>query len=174
MVSHETKVALWHRLRNDPDFQPEWLRGMGARPPTLEPHRVWGDAKRHGHTIDSMSWSQGWVICAADGEYIGTDDGQAALIALWALHTGQRETATEVFTSGSLADDSDVSEFLHGVSDPGTHYEADSGLTAGSASLPNEEAEHRECQHGPGGYCLVAYALLPKIIASDYLTGVLA
>lgn len=62
------KVALWHRLREDPDFTEEWLRFLGHTPPTATtpvPYREWGDgmADNRPHVISEMSLAERWIEC---------------------------------------------------------------------------------------------------------------
>ena len=124
-MSTESKAALWHRLRNDPDFTPEWLRFMGQAPPTDADHRTWGDGATSTapHVIEDISFAERWVVCRC-GAVVG-DDG-VALEDAWDTHRGRSDLviarATTPYSPHDLANDADVADFLKQVATPSFRF----------------------------------------------------
>jgi len=122
-MTPQEKFDLWHRLRNDPDFEPSWLRAMGPKPP--EPgaeHVTWGDGhlNKREHLIAEVSFNDGYVMCTCgqtlwESPTLSNED-------MWDIHRGAgfrvEERALNPVLESALADDDEVSAFLTAVSNP--------------------------------------------------------
>ena len=128
-MNRDAKVALWHRLRNDPDFTPEWFGFMGHRPPVAEAqsYRSWADGAtdEREHVIADISFRERWITCRC-GENV-TAAGNAALEDQWDLHRG---LSPEVVASRrleapvvELATSEEVRDFLGRASNLHYSYE---------------------------------------------------
>lgn len=123
---------MWHRLRDDPDFQPEWLRFMGQTPPTerADAFRSWGDGvgDSRPHVIEDLSFFGGWVECRC-GSRVETTFGTTALESLWDIHRGldPQKVAERYLMRHDVATatDDEVGSFLAQAANPGYSYEAD-------------------------------------------------
>lgn len=114
------KVALWNRLRGDPDFKPEWLQFMGIVPPTEDEHRRWGDGggDSRGHVIRDLSLADGYVLCTCGESMFVLGSIEDA----WDSHRGRPdlvvERALNPVAPEALADDTEVEAFLTAVRNP--------------------------------------------------------
>ena len=130
-LDYDAKVALWHRLRNDPDFQPEWLKAMGQQPPAPEAshHRVWGDGigDKREHVIRDISFREGWVLCQCGIVIDGGPKSHAWLEDAWNLHRGlsPERIASSRLTKAveAMATNAEVGTFLARAADPAYAYE---------------------------------------------------
>jgi hypothetical protein len=118
-------AALWNRLRADPDFDPEWLRFMGAQPPHAVEHRRWADGatSTRPHVIGDVDFRAGFIACVCGQEVRA--DSDLTLEDAWDTHRGRPELVAErvlePVNPDALASDSDVDAFLRAVRNP--HYE---------------------------------------------------
>lgn len=129
MTTQEDKVALWHRLRADPDYDPSWAGFMGHTPPKppAERFRTWGDGATDTriHVITNISWlTPGFIECRCGHKVEAMSN--AALEDLWSLHRGlsPEEVASARLASGDadLATSEEVSAFIGRASDPTYSY----------------------------------------------------
>lgn len=82
-------------------------------------HRSWGDGegKTRAHTIEDISFSEGWVTCE-DGAFITRGD-YLSLEDAWDAHRGidvSMRTVRRAYVE--QADDAEVHDFLQALSDP--------------------------------------------------------
>lgn len=131
-TTHEAKVALWHRLRDDPDYDPSWSGFMGHAPPKppVEHYRVWGDGAtdEREHVIDMVSYRVPLYVSCRCGVRVEATSN-VLLEDLWSLHRGllPEEIATSRMTADAaeLATNAEVSAFLGRAADPTYQFKAD-------------------------------------------------
>lgn len=152
------RVALWHQLRADPDWTPEWSRFMGARPPT-EPgaNREWGDGlgKRGAHRIADISYAADYVLCTCG--WIGS---------AWGDEYASHHKGGQRLLTGEAADDTEVADFLSNVrsSDRQQSVSLSSYVGGGASSAPSWTPDH--------GYALLWAIINDEQLLDRYLTGV--
>ncbi len=129
-MSVERQAALWHRLRDDPDFEPGWLRAMGAKAPSVpDEHRAWGDGATRAkeHIIEDISFEGGWINCLC-GETV-TETSVLTLEDVWDAHRGRADLvaarAVSVERMGEAASDDEVAAFLVRASNPAYEFEGE-------------------------------------------------
>ena len=116
-MTPQEKYDLWHRLRDDPDFEPSWLRAMGPKPPEPgDEHITWGDGhlNTRDHLIVEVSFADGVVVCTCgealwESLTLTTED-------VWDIHRGAgyrvEERALNPVLQSALATDEEVTAFL--------------------------------------------------------------
>lgn len=133
MTTHDERVALWHRLRDDPDFEPDWLRFMGSKPPVEDAgHRTWGDgggdARKHVIVAISFRAENLWVTCRCG--WLAQAVDARRLEDMWDIHRGLdvQRVAERGMERHELATDEDVTAFLMAV-EAGATFSAEDGPT---------------------------------------------
>jgi len=119
-LSYEEKLALWHRLREDPDFEPSWLKAMGPRPPVApdSTNRTWGDGggDKREHVVGDLSYEGQWITCRADG---AVPFAGRTLEDAWDVHRGRADLVEARIlgpaTGLDEATDDEVQGFLDGL-----------------------------------------------------------
>lgn len=130
-MSLDDRIALWWRLRNDPDFEPSWLRTMGAQPPKAEgEHREWadggGDVREHIIVATSYTDMPMWTTCRC-GETVRAVTS-ASLARRWDTHRGltpEQVMQNSMDRYGERATDEDVLAFLVSAANPNYAYGGD-------------------------------------------------
>lgn len=131
-TTHEAKVALWNRLRADPDYDPSWAGFMGHNPPKppVERYRTWGDGAtdQREHVIVDISWRPPRFITCRCGHSVEAMSNDT-LEDLWSLHLGlsPEEVAADRLANFAvdLATSEEVSAFIGRAANPEYKYTAD-------------------------------------------------